>query len=80
MDYFVFSMGFNLANMTLKLVELGSFSPVLPISTSWNVKFAKLKSLSLELGCLVSSLQYPNSQGSNHRKVLAATSAMVGRI
>ena len=29
MDYFVFSMGFNLANMTCQLVELGSFNPVL---------------------------------------------------
>ena len=28
MDYFVFSMGFNLANMTCQLVELGSFNPV----------------------------------------------------
>ena len=28
MDYFVFFIGFNLANMTLQLVELGSFNPV----------------------------------------------------
>ena len=28
MDYCLFSMGFNLANMTCQLVELGSFNPV----------------------------------------------------
>ena len=52
MDDFVFSSGFNLANMTCPLVELSSFNP---ISTSWNVKFAKLKPLSPGLGCLEQS-------------------------
>ena len=56
MDDFVFSSSFNLANMTCQLVELGSFNP---ISTSWNVKFAKLNPLSLGLGCLMSMLRYP---------------------
>ena len=28
MDDFVFSSGFNLANMTYPLVELGSFNPI----------------------------------------------------
>lgn len=40
----------------LQLVELGHFNP---ISTSRNIKFAKLKTLSLELGCLMPSLRYP---------------------
>ena len=56
MDYFLFSSGFNLANMTSQLIELGSF---IPIFTSWNVKYANLQPLSLELGCLMSSLRYP---------------------
>ena len=56
MDAFVFFNGFNLANMSYQMVELGSFNP---ISTSWTVKFAKLNPLSLELGCLMSLLWYP---------------------
>ena len=50
MDDFVFSSGFNLANMTCQLVELGSFNPIFTYFYSWNVKFAKLKPLSLGLG------------------------------
>ena len=46
MDDFVFSSGFNLANMTCPLVELGSFNPIskfslfiynFAISTSLNI-------------------------------------------
>ena len=60
MDNFVFSSRFNLANMTCQLVELGSLNPIF---TNWNVKFAKLKPLSLGqgLGCLMSLLGYPNN-------------------
>ena len=62
MDDFVFSSSFNLANMTCQLVELGSINPLKPISTSWNIEIAKLKLLSLRLGCFLASLQYPNIQ------------------
>ena len=47
----------------LQLVELGHFNP---ISTSRNIKFAKLKTLSLELGCLMPSLRYPVIQATWH--------------
>ena len=60
MNDFVFSSSFNLANMTCQLVELGSINPLKPISTSWNIEIAKLKLLSLRLGCFLASLQYPN--------------------
>jgi hypothetical protein len=66
MDDFVFSSGFNLANMTCQLVELGILTLFLPISTSWNFKFAKLKPLSLGLGCLMSTLPYPSKDRSTH--------------
>ena len=59
MNDFVFSSSFNLANMTCQLVELGSINPLKPISTSWNIEIAKLKLLSLRLGCFLASLQYP---------------------
>ena len=61
MNDFVFSSSFNLANMTCQLVELGSINPLKPISTSWNIKIAKLKLLSLRLGCFLASLQYPSN-------------------
>ena len=60
MNDFVFSSSFNLANTTCQLVELGSINPLKPISTSWNIEIAKLKLLSLRLGCFLASLQYPN--------------------
>ena len=60
MNDFVFSSSFNLANMTCQLVELGSINPLKPISTSWNIEIAKLKLLSLRLGCFLASLQYPS--------------------
>ena len=41
---FVFCSGFNFANITCHVVELGSINLI--ISTSWHVKFAKLKLLS----------------------------------
>ena len=39
-DNFAFSISFNFANMTRQLVQ-----------TSWRIKFANLKALSLGLGC-----------------------------
>ena len=41
---FVFCSGFNSASMMCHFVELGSIN--LNISTSWHLKFAKLKLLS----------------------------------
>ena len=40
---FVFCSGFNFANITCHVVELGSINLI--ISTSWHVKFAKLRPL-----------------------------------
>jgi len=55
-DDFVFCRNFNFTNKTCELVELGSINLIYPISTSWHIKFAKLKLLSLGLGCLMTSL------------------------
>ena len=43
-EAFVFCSGFNFANMMCHLLELGSINRI--ISTSWHIKFAKLKLLS----------------------------------
>ena len=72
MNDFVFSSSFNLANMTCQLVELGSINPLKPISTSWNIEIAKLKLLSLRLGCFLASLQYPTKQAIFFQRYLSS--------
>ena len=60
MDYFVFSMGFNLANMTLQLVELGSFNPVFAYFYQLECQICKNEAAKSKAGvfCLMSSLQF----------------------